>query len=485
MVQNHYRFTEAQQIRAFCNGRLIDIHDYQYGVAACHINCLLAGDDHIFIILRIILKQLYQRLNRSRRLVQYNMGFSAQSLGNPVDTHCRPEAVHIRHPVTHNNDAILAGNDLPQGVGFYSRLDTGIFLYLLTLATVVGNALRSLDDRLVTTTSQCQINGSTGELIILCIGQTIQSDTDTDSHSHFVTDVNGLHFFQQIKTALLQLRHRFFPHDHKVFVLLQLFTDTIQGSNVFVHLTVDQCDQQGPADFLYALQRFLIVIQVDHPHREALIIHFLQCNVQRGLIKQIDCDQIAVVPFRIDHIAVFCHFLQGNLTELCYVFTAFILQFVLCLIHTGIIRKPVPGNGREQGSNGFVISLWLVHHIFKGNIRPDHLAGIIQKGIRQFQIPQQFPLDLSILRGKTDQFIHNDRFIIEIQCQCNCKIEDRKSESKQSGTKIQHKYRGINCQQQKSQIQGELNICTDSSLQSDSFFHQRTPLNVCVRQLLL
>ena len=146
--------------------------------------------------------------------------------------------------MTHNNDAILAGNDLPQGVGFYSRLDTGIFLYLLTLAAVVGNALRSLDDRLVTTTSQCQINGGTGELIILCIGQTIQSDTDTDSHSHFVTDVNGLHFFQQIKTALLQLRHRFFPHDHKVFVLLQLFTDTIQRSNVFVHLTVDQCDQQ-------------------------------------------------------------------------------------------------------------------------------------------------------------------------------------------------------------------------------------------------
>ena len=221
----------------------------------------------------------------------------------------------------------------------------------------------------------------------MCIGQTIQSDTDTDGYGHLVADVNSLHFFQQIKTALLQLCYRFFTHDHEVLVLLQLFADTVQGSDVFVHLTVNQCDQQRPADFFHALQRFLVVIQVDHAHREALIIYFLQCNMQRSLIKQIYGDQIAVVPFRIDHIAVFRHLLKRDLAEFCHIFAALVFQFILRLIHTGIIREPVPGNGREQGCDGLVIALRLMYDIFKSNVRPDHFAGIVQKCIRQIQIP--------------------------------------------------------------------------------------------------
>ena len=60
-------------------------------------------------------------------------------------------------------------------MSFYSCLDTGILLYLLALAAVVGNALRRLDDRLVTAASQRQINGGTGKLVVLRICQSIQT----------------------------------------------------------------------------------------------------------------------------------------------------------------------------------------------------------------------------------------------------------------------------------------------------------------------
>ena len=129
---------------------------------------------------------------------------------------------------------------ISRSMSFYSCLDTGILLYLLALAAVVGNALRRLDDRLVTAASQRQINGGTGKLVVLRIGQSIQTDTDTDGHRHLVADVHRLDLFQQIKTVLLQLCHCFFPHDYQILVLLQLLADTIQCRNVFIYLTVDQ-----------------------------------------------------------------------------------------------------------------------------------------------------------------------------------------------------------------------------------------------------
>ena len=332
-------------------------------------------------------------------------------------------------------------------MSFYSCLDTGILLYLLTLAAVVGDALRGLNHGLIPATSQCQINGGAGEFIVLCISQAIQTNTDTDGHCHFIADVYGLDLFQQIETVLLQLCYRFFPHDYQILVLFQLLADTVQRCNVLVHLTVDQCDQQGSADFLNALQRFLIVVQIDHAYAQTLVIHFLQCNMQCRLIKEIDGNQITVIAFCINHIAVFRHLLQRNLAEFGHILTALVFQFILCLVHTRFVRKPVPGNGRKQGSDGFTVALGLMHHILKGNVGPDHLAGIVQKGIWQFQIPQQFSLDLTIFRGKADQLVHDDRLVVEIQCQGNCKIKNRKSEGKQSCTEIQHEYRRIDSQQ--------------------------------------
>ena len=56
-------------------------------------------------------------------------------------------------------------------------------------------------------------------------------------------------------------------------------------------------------------------------------------------------------------------------------------------------------------------------------------------------------VDLTIFRGKADQLVHDDRLVVEIQRQGNCKIKNRKSEGKQSCTEIQHEYRRIDSQQ--------------------------------------
>ena len=42
-------------------------------------------------------------------------------------------------------------------------------------------------------------------------------------------------------------------------------------------------------------------------------------------------DQIAVVPFRIDHITVFRHLLKRDLAEFCHIFAALVFQFILGL----------------------------------------------------------------------------------------------------------------------------------------------------------
>lgn len=127
VVQYYYGFAEAKQIRALCDGGLIDIHHHQNRIAACHINGLLAGDDHVLVIFRIVLKQLHQRLYRGRSLVQYNVSLSAQCLGDPVNTHRRTEAVHIRHPVSHNDNTVFSGDNLPQGMSFTLALTRVFF----------------------------------------------------------------------------------------------------------------------------------------------------------------------------------------------------------------------------------------------------------------------------------------------------------------------------------------------------------------------
>ena len=66
-----------QQLRALRPGWLIYIHHHQHRIAARHLYRLLALDDHIILILRVVCEQIHQRLYRRTGLVQHNVAFPA------------------------------------------------------------------------------------------------------------------------------------------------------------------------------------------------------------------------------------------------------------------------------------------------------------------------------------------------------------------------------------------------------------------------
>ena len=217
--------------------------------------------------------------------------------------------------MAHDQYTVLSRNDLPQRLGLYTGFHAGIFLHLLALAPIIGDTLRRLDHRLVAAAPQRQVDSVPGKFIILRIGQTIQTHANTHGHCHLVSDVDRLYLFQQVKPVLLKLGYRFFPQDHQILVLLHLLADAVQPGDILIHLPVDQGDEQGTPYLLHALQRLLIVVQIDHPHRQALVIHFLQRDMERCLVKEIHDDQITVIILGFKHIIMLHHIIQGNLLQ--------------------------------------------------------------------------------------------------------------------------------------------------------------------------
>ena len=202
MIQHHNGFAHAQQVGTLCYRRFVNVNHYQYAVATGRIQCLLTVDYHIFII-RIPLKQINNGLNGGRNLIQHNMCFSFQILGDSIDSHSSTEAVCIRHPVSHNQNQIFARDNLSKCMCLDACLHPGILFHLLTLSAVIGDTLRSLDNCLIASSSQRKVNCISCKLIVLGIRKPIQSDTDTDGYRHLVTDIHGLNLFQQVKPALL------------------------------------------------------------------------------------------------------------------------------------------------------------------------------------------------------------------------------------------------------------------------------------------
>ena len=140
------------------------------------------------------------------------------------------------------------------------------------------------------------------------------------------------------------------------------------------------------------------------------------------LIVEVHRYQEPVIPLGFYHVAVLRHVLQGNLLELGHILVPLVFQVILGFVHPVGIRQAVPGDGGEQGGDGLLVSLGLVGHGLKGRIRPYHFAAVVQQRIGQVHLPQEPFLNLSVLRGEADQFVHDDRLVAEIQRQCDGKI---------------------------------------------------------------
>ena len=81
--------------------------------------------------------------------------------------------------MSHNNDTLFALDDTAQGMCFHTRLDAGISLYLLGFAAEVSDLFAFAQHDLVAAASQREINRHTGIFIILAVGRTGVTDTDT------------------------------------------------------------------------------------------------------------------------------------------------------------------------------------------------------------------------------------------------------------------------------------------------------------------
>ena len=127
------------------------------------------------------------------------MAFLTQGGTDPVDTNGCAVGVHITDTMTHDQNLVTLFDQLTQCVGFDTGLHSGVALHLLGFTAKVSNIILFLYNRLIATTAQSHIHGSTGKVIILGIGICSQTQTDTDGNGLIVADADGLYILQQSK----------------------------------------------------------------------------------------------------------------------------------------------------------------------------------------------------------------------------------------------------------------------------------------------
>ena len=174
---------------------------------------------------------------------------------------------------------------------------------------------------------------------------------------------------------------------------------------MLVDLSVDQRHQQRPSDLLHALERLVVIVDVDHAHRETLLVLVAECAFQRCLVKQIPGDQEICIPGTLDHLVVVHDVLDGDPLHL-----ENILALLKGDLYLGILLKfkLFLRDRRKYRGDRLAIAFLLVYHPLKRRIHPYDPAVIIHQHMGKRQIPQQCSLDLSVLCCKIDKFIHND-----------------------------------------------------------------------------
>ena len=96
----------------------------------------------------------------------------------------------------HNHNLIPALDKLPKSVSLHPGLHPGCFLYLLSLASEIGDVLPFLRNDLIAAPCQRQIYGNPCKIIIFRKTNPAQAQAYTEGHSHFIANVHGLYILQ-------------------------------------------------------------------------------------------------------------------------------------------------------------------------------------------------------------------------------------------------------------------------------------------------
>ena len=102
----------------------------------------------------------------------------------------------------------------------HTRLYTRITFCGNPLASVELLALASLDDRLVTAASQCQVDCRPGIVVKLRICLRLCTDTDTDRTGLIIANVDRTNLFENGESRLLQILQMLLFKDKQKLILL-------------------------------------------------------------------------------------------------------------------------------------------------------------------------------------------------------------------------------------------------------------------------
>lgn len=180
-----------------------------------------------------------------------------------MQRHCRTEAVHIREPVSHEDDILAGCNQLAECLGHNTGLDLGALFHALGETAVEIVAVLGTHGGLVAAAALGHFQRLTGHLVRLTDGGRLPSDTDGQGTGYPVADLDLADGIQNIQTVLDDLLHEFVLKDRIVAVLFHL----THHAAVFLHelgdLVVDLREHLGLVAFPGILHQLVIVVHHD------------------------------------------------------------------------------------------------------------------------------------------------------------------------------------------------------------------------------
>ena len=193
--------------------------------------------------------------------------------------------------MSHYDDIVCNLDKLSECMCLDSCLDSCIFLDSGALSSEEGGLVALLDHGLVTSTPKCKVNRSARHLIILVKIIVPCGNTYTQRNRHRISDICCPDLLKNRKLIRPKLFKVLIIEYQKILILLKLLDNTIAIGNILAYLSLNQSGKERTPEFVYALERFIIIIYIDKPYNNSLIMKLLDILLYIRLIKKINRHQ--------------------------------------------------------------------------------------------------------------------------------------------------------------------------------------------------
>ena len=227
VVKNDNRLCLIQQLRALGVARSAGIHHNDCRMIIICFKRLLAADEQIIRIPFLRGKVFFYRTQGCRHFIQHDLHFFSKLTTGTVNADGRAKSIYVTDGMPHDKKFIPAHHDLSQSQCFYPCFYPCVLATLTAVTAEIKYIIPCLSYDLIAATTQSQVNGCTGILIILHIFFTSASDTNTQCDSDLVSRLDIFYIFQNAVFIVFQFfQIPLFEYD-KIFVFLCLFDQRI------------------------------------------------------------------------------------------------------------------------------------------------------------------------------------------------------------------------------------------------------------------